>query len=449
MGHTRTRARGGGRRAQRRLLHPDLQRAVLRARATIAAAVAVRYPHVTYVLDDGNREWVQALCERFGAEYVRREEHVHAKAGNLNHALLKTRGEFVCVIDADFIAAPEYIDELIGYFSDPEVAIVQGPQDFYNRDSFQHTKAGDPWHEQTMFYEVIQPGKNHLDSAFWCGSPSMLRRDALLGLGGVATETVTEDLHTSLRLHQRGWRVIYHARPVAFGLAPDDYTSFITQPQRWALGTMQVIRREWNKRGLSLTQRLSYLGSTATYFDAYRNLALLTVLPVVLATGRVPLVGGLPVFLAWGAFFASMTAANVALGRGRVRALGTQMFDLMKMFAFAVAALTLVIPRPVRFHVTRKVARSERQVSAFLWPFIVLAVCYAATLPVGVLRVFGVFAAEDRFAVGAAIGWAVLILTLFILVGVRAYRHIGRVGGYRLPRLAAGERRAREPRLAG
>lgn len=399
---------------------------------TIAAAIAVRYPHTTYVLDDGNREWVAELCARFGAEYVQRAEHVHAKAGNLNHALHQTRGEFVCVIDADFIAAPNYIDELIGYFNDPRVAVVQGPQEFYNRDSFQHPTAGDPWHEQTMFYEVIQPGKNHLNSAFWCGAPSMLRRDALLGLGGVATETVTEDLHTSLRLHQRGWRIVYHAGPVAFGLAPDDYHGFITQRQRWALGTMQVIRREWRARGLSLGQRLSYIGSTATYFDAYRNLALLTVLPVVLLTGRVPLVGGLPVFLAWGAFFASMNAANVALGRGRVRALGTQMFDLMKMFAFAVATLTLVVPRPVRFKVTRKVAQSERQVSAFLWPFLALTLCYAVSLPVGVGRMLGIWSAEDRFAVGAAIGWAALILSLFIAVGVRAYRHIGRVGGYRL-----------------
>lgn len=217
----------------------------------------MRYSHVTYVLDDGEREWVRELCERLGAEYIRRDSHEHAKAGNLNNALKQTCGEFVCVVDADFIAAPEYIDELIGYFDDPYVTVVQGLQEFYNTDSFQHPRAGDRWHEQTMFYEVIQPGKNHLNSAFWCGAPSMLRRDALLGIGGVGTETVTEDLHTSLRLHALGWRIVYHARPIAYGLAPDDYDSFITQRERWALGTMQVIRREWSRRGLSLRQRIS------------------------------------------------------------------------------------------------------------------------------------------------------------------------------------------------
>jgi cellulose synthase (UDP-forming) len=186
------------------------------------------------------------------------------------------------------------------------------------------------------------------------------------------------------------------------------------------------------RRGLSLRQRISYVGSVTTYFDAYRNLALLIVLPVVLATGRVPLVGGVPVFVAWGAFFASMTVANVALGRGRVRALGTQMFDLMKMFAFAVATLTLLVPVRVRFQVTRKVAKSQRRVSRFLWPFIALALCYVVTLPVGVARVLGIWPTADRFAVGAATGWALLILVLFVALGVRAYRHIGRVGGYRL-----------------
>jgi cellulose synthase (UDP-forming) len=95
---------------------------------------------------------VKELCDEFGATYVTRVNRSGAKAGNINHALTVSSGEFIGVVDADFIPAPDYIEQMLGYFQDVNVAIVQAPQEFYNVDSFQHGRDPDGrWQEQSMF----------------------------------------------------------------------------------------------------------------------------------------------------------------------------------------------------------------------------------------------------------------------------------------------------------
>lgn len=172
-------------------------------RMTILGALNVRYPHETWVLDDGRRPALRALCDEMGVHYLTRPDNTHHKAGNINAALAQTGGEFVAIFDADQIPLPDFLDQTLGYFVDDSVAFVQTPQEFYNLDSVQHKtdwRRGETWHEQALFYNVIQPGKNRWNAAFWCGSNSVMRRAALLSAGGIATETVTEDIHTSLRL---------------------------------------------------------------------------------------------------------------------------------------------------------------------------------------------------------------------------------------------------------
>jgi len=158
--------------------------------ATITGAVGIRYPHLTWVLDDGRRPEVEALARRLGADYLTRPDNLYHKAGNLNHALKHTTGEFIAILDADMVPQPDYLDRTLGYFEDEKLAFVQMPQEFYNQDSIQHDPLSRHWHEQTLFFRVIQPGKNHTNSAFWTGSPSVMRRKSLEDIGGVATETV-------------------------------------------------------------------------------------------------------------------------------------------------------------------------------------------------------------------------------------------------------------------
>ena len=341
--------------------------------ATLTGCGRMAYPHATYVLDDGRRPEVAALAARLGCRYLTRPDNRDAKAGNLNAALPRTDGDFIAVLDADMVPQPDFLTKTLGYFTDPEVALVQLPQEFYNRDSVQHA-AGErgpgPWHEQELFYRVIQPGKNRWNAAFWCGSPSVLRRAALEAVGGVATETVTEDIHTSLRLHARGWKTVYHDEALAFGIAPQTLHAFAIQRLRWAQGTMQLLRSRENPllvAGLSLAQRLNYLASMLTYFDSYQKLVFLVAPPFILLTGILPLdVGGREFAARWSVYFAAGLLANVALGRGRFHYVGTEQYNFLKLFTFLWASTVLVWPRRLRFQVTPKqvagaVYRQERR----------------------------------------------------------------------------------------
>jgi cellulose synthase (UDP-forming) len=169
-------------------------------RATVRAAVAIRYPHRTYVLDDGESPAVRAMAEEEGVGYIVRSEDWrgrprHAKAGNLNNALMQTQGEFILLLDADQIPSPEILDRTLGYFRDPKVAFVQTPQWFYN------VPPHDPLGCQApLFYGPIQQAKDGWNAAFLCGSNAVLRREALIQLGIVRyAQELTERVHRALR----------------------------------------------------------------------------------------------------------------------------------------------------------------------------------------------------------------------------------------------------------
>ena len=98
-----------------------------------------------------------------------------------------TSGEFVLQLDADHVPLPNILDRLLGYFNDPTVAFVQSPQDFYNTDSFTHVVNDEGrrlWEENRLFFSLIQPGKDRLNAAFFCGSCGVLRRTAFEEIGG-------------------------------------------------------------------------------------------------------------------------------------------------------------------------------------------------------------------------------------------------------------------------
>lgn len=325
---------------------------------TLIGCVKMRYPHTTYVLDDGNRPWVKELADRLGVKYIARPSHEHHKAGNINYALGKTQGDFIVLLDADMVPQPQYIERTLGYFSDAKLALIQMPQEFYNQDSIQHASKRKHWHEQSLFFRVIQPGKNYTNSAFWCGSPSIIRRSALESVGGVATETITEDIHTSVRLHSRGWQTYYLNEVLAYGIAPQTINSFLVQRLRWAQGTMQLYRSSesplWIK-GLSFEQRISYFSSFLAYLESFQKLALILIPVLILGLGVFPMQIGFTSFLLhWIPFFLFNYFANQFSGRGYFNYFKTEMYNLLKMMVFIQSTLTLVFNRPLQFKVTPK-----------------------------------------------------------------------------------------------
>jgi cellulose synthase (UDP-forming) len=159
---------------------------------TALAAKRIRHPHSTWILDDGARPEMRRLAEEHGLGYVTRSADWknmprHAKAGNLNNALMVTEGEFLLILDADQIPEPDILDKTLGYFNNPKVALVQTPQYFSN------VPASDPLGSQApLFYGPIQQGKDGWNAAFFCGSNAILRREALMQLGLVGYVKETE-----------------------------------------------------------------------------------------------------------------------------------------------------------------------------------------------------------------------------------------------------------------
>ena len=167
---------------------------------TARAARDIRYPHETWILDDGARDEMRLAAEEIGVGYIKRGDDwtnrpLHAKAGNLNNALMSTHGEFMLILDADQIPDPRILDATLGYFNDPLVALVQTPQEFGN------VPDKDPLGSQApLFYGPIQQGKDGWNAAFFCGSNAVLRREALMQLGVVKYVTEVERaVHTGLR----------------------------------------------------------------------------------------------------------------------------------------------------------------------------------------------------------------------------------------------------------
>lgn len=355
--------------------------------ATLTGCRLMTYPHRTYLLDDGRREDVRQLAERFGVGYITRPDNHHAKAGNLNHALKHTDGDFIVVLDADMVPQPDFLERTLGYFEDERLAFVQLPQEFYNLDSVQHDPSKPTWHEQSLFFHVIQPGKNYTNSAFWCGSPSVIRRKALEDVGGVATETITEDIHTSVRLHSRGWKSLFVNESLAFGIAPQTITAYLLQRLRWAQGTMQLYRSKESPLwipGLTLKQRLSYLASFLAYIESVQKFIFLMMPVVILLFNVLPMRVELPRFLLfWTPYFILNIVANQLGGRGYFRYFKSEIYAFLRMVVFIQSLLVLLVNKPLKFQVTPKsVDRSvyEKERSALRLHFALLGAMIGALL---------------------------------------------------------------------
>lgn len=251
---------------------------------TLLAALDLDWPADklrVYLLDDGRRAEFKELAQACGAEYIVRSNNVHAKAGNLNHALRLTQGEFVAIFDCDHIPVHTFLTTTMGWFlRDAKCAMLQTPHHFFSPDPFERnlgTFRRVP-NEGNLFYGLIQDGNDLWNATFFCGSCAVLRRGPLQEVGGIAIETVTEDAHTALKLHRRGYTTAYLRQVLAGGLATESLSSHIGQRIRWARGMAQIFRLDnpFVGRGLSFFQRLCYSNSMLHFFSGIPRLIFLT-----------------------------------------------------------------------------------------------------------------------------------------------------------------------------
>ena len=329
-------------------------------RRTAIGARAIVYPHRTYILDDGKREEIKDLAETLGIGYIRRAGNANAKAGNLNFALSVTTGDFVLQLDADHVPLPSIIDRLLGYFNDTEVAFVQSPQDFYNTDSFTHVvneRSRSLWEENRIFYSLLQRGKDSWNGTFFCGSCGMLRRQALQQIGGFSTQTIIEDMETSMVLHSRGWKSVYHPEALAFGLAPGSASSFHVQRLRWAQGSMQILRK-FNPlflKGLKPAQRACYFAANMYPVDGLQKLIFYVAPVIFLFTGVVPVQANTEALMARLIPYLILSIGSFELvARGTGWLFIQERYNMAKFFIYILSLPTLLTNKKLKFNVTPK-----------------------------------------------------------------------------------------------
>lgn len=216
-----------------------------------------------YILDDGGRQIIKDFAEQVGVHYIARKTHEHAKAGNINHALKLTKGEYIAFFDCDHIPVRTFLQVTLGWFlKDPKLAILQTPQHFFSPDPFERNLGiyGVSPKESALFYGIVQDGNDTWNATYFCGSSGVIRRSIIEEIGGMAVESVTEDLETTLKLQRLGYNTAYLRIPLAAGLATESLSVFIKQRIRWARGTIQVFRMNnpLTGKGLTIMQRLCY-----------------------------------------------------------------------------------------------------------------------------------------------------------------------------------------------
>lgn len=333
-------------------------------RPTVLAALGIDWPHDKlriHLLDDGRRAAMREFAESVGINYITRNDNRHAKAGNLNHALTVTGGEFVAIFDCDHVPQRSFLQMTLGWFlKEPRLGMLQTPHHFFSPDPFERNlgRFRKMPNEGTLFYGLVQDGNDLWDASFFCGSCAVLRRSAVEAIGGFAVETVTEDAHTSLRLHRHGYTSAYLRLPQAAGLATESLSAHIGQRIRWARGMAQIFRLDnpLLGRGLSLGQRLCYVNAMLHFLAGIPRLIFLTApLAFLLLHAYIiyaPAVAIL-LYVAPHMFHSGLTNSRI---QGRYRhSFWSEVYDAVLAWYIArPTTVALINPRKGKFNVTTK-----------------------------------------------------------------------------------------------
>ncbi|MEU9924484.1 glycosyltransferase family 2 protein [Streptomyces griseoluteus] len=232
---------------------------------TLEAAVRLRHrgPLHVWLLDEGDDPAVKEVCARLGVRHFSRKgvakwnqpsgpHRAKTKHGNYN-AWLDAHGDaydFFASVDTDHVPLPNYLERMLGYFRDPDVGFVIGPQVYGNYDTFV-TKAAES--QQFLFHALIQRAGNRYGAPMFVGTSNAVRICALKQIGGLY-DSITEDMATGFEMHRatnpatgRKWRSVYTPDVLAVGEGPNAWTDFFTQQLRWSRGTYETILKQYWK----------------------------------------------------------------------------------------------------------------------------------------------------------------------------------------------------------
>jgi len=222
-----------------------------------------------YVLDDGNSKEVEALSMLYKFHYIVRDDRPNLKkSGNMRNAFKITNGDYILVLDADFVPRSDFLKETIPLMiNDKNIGILQTPQYFRNTD-------GQSWLEkgaaglQEVFYRVLQTSRNHFNASLCVGTSAVYRREALIKFGGSAPVEQSEDVITGLFVMNDGYKIKYLPMVLSMGVCPGEIYPFFMQQYRWSLGsfTLMINKRElWCGDNILFIQRVCFINGFSYY----------------------------------------------------------------------------------------------------------------------------------------------------------------------------------------
>ncbi|MEM8830952.1 MAG: glycosyltransferase [Cyanobacteria bacterium P01_G01_bin.19] len=359
-------------------------------RRTVIGCQAIDYDNKTvYILDDTRRPEIANLARELGCEYLTRLDNAHAKAGNVNHAIPLTNGEFIVIFDADFIPTKNFLARTLGFFQDENLALVQTPQSFYNTDPIARNLGLENvlTPEEEVFYRQLQPIKDGAGSVVCSGTSFVVRRKALESIGGFVTDSLSEDYFTGIRLSAQGYKLAYIDEKLSAGLAAENIAAHATQRLRWARGTLQAFFIESNPLtipGLNPLQRLAHLEGLLHWFTSLASVffllmplayAFLRIIPVRATTDEF-----LFFFLPY--YITQLTVFSWLNYRSR-SAILSGIYGLVLAFPLAATVIQVMLnPFSTGFKVTPKGTKSDR--FSFNWklafPLLILFIFTAVSL---------------------------------------------------------------------
>lgn len=331
---------------------------------TVFATLNMQWPadklHI-YILDDGSRDSFKAFADEVGVGYIKRDEHNHAKAGNINHAMTVTSGDFITIFDCDHVPSSDFLVKTMGWLvKDDNIALVQTPHHFYSPDPFEKN-----WHldrampiENALFHDFIQKGNDTWNATMFCGSSAVMRRRALEQIGGIAVETVTEDAHTSLKLNRLGWSSAFIDVPLASGLSTETLAAHIGQRIRWARGMIQIfcLDNPFLGKGLTLAQRLCFFNAMFHFLHGLPRLIFLVApLPYMFANIYVIYATAAAIFAYVVPHMVHSALTNFILQRGyRYPFMGGVYETVLSWYILLPTTVALFMPHKGKFNVTAK-----------------------------------------------------------------------------------------------
>jgi cellulose synthase/poly-beta-1,6-N-acetylglucosamine synthase-like glycosyltransferase len=255
--------------------------------AALESLLLLDYPrYEVIVVDDGSTDDTYSRACRFAGRHDRCTIHVHRKANGgkwtaHNYAFRRSVGELVLCLDADSRVDPGSLRRMVVHMADPQVAAVAGQIRVRNRHNLL-TRL------QAMEY-LMGNGCARMAMSFngtvliVAGPLGLFRRcvleDVFLQYGQMSQgtkegqfsgpfegDTFAEDFDLTMAVLSLGGRIRYEPTAVSHTRAPDTMLALLSQRYRWCRGTVQVLRKYFqrvrNRKDICRPRLLFWLGAT-------------------------------------------------------------------------------------------------------------------------------------------------------------------------------------------